>query len=125
MALLEEGKVFSDPVEVDETYFGGKRAKLSNARRKELAGGHREGAVGKTAVAEAKNRTTKQVAAKVVERTDAATYQGLVIDHAASGATVYRDDSSAYESLPFDHDTVKHSLSEYVRGNVHTKGMNV
>ena len=122
VALSEEGKVFSDPVEVDETYFGGKRANMSNARRKELAGTGR-GAVGKTAVVGAKDRATKQVAAKVVERTDASTLQGFVINHAAPGATVYSDDSSAYESLRFDHDTVKHSLSEYVRGDVHTNGI--
>ena len=122
VALSEEGKVFSDPVEVDETYFGGKRANMSNARRKELAGTGR-GAVGKTAVVGAKDGATKQVAAKVVERTDASTLQGFVINHAAPGATVYSDDSSAYESLRFDHDTVKHSLSEYVRGDVHTNGI--
>ena len=38
-------------------------------------------------------------------------------------ATVYSDDASAYESLPFNHDTVKHSLSEYVKGDVHTNGI--
>ena len=49
---------FAGPVEVDETYMGGKRANMSNARRKELAGAGR-GAVGKTAVAGAKDRATK------------------------------------------------------------------
>ena len=122
VALSEEGRVFSGPVEVDETYFGGKRANMSNARRKELAGTGR-GAVGKVAVVGARDRATKQVAAKVVERTDAPTLQGFVIDHAAPGATVYSDDSSAYESLQFNHDTVKHSLSENVRGDVHTNGI--
>ena len=113
---------FAGPVEVDETYIGGLRKNMSNAKRKELAGTGR-GAVGKTAVVGAKDRATKQVRAKVVERTDAATLQGFVIDHAAPDATVYSDDSTAYESLPFDHDTVKHTLSEYVRGDVHTNGI--
>ena len=122
VALSEEGGVFSGPVEVDETYFGGKRANMSNARRKELAGTGR-GAVGKTAVVGVRDRATRQVVAKVVERTDASTLQGFVVDHAAPGATVYSDDSSAYDSLPFDHDTVKHSLSEYVKGDVHTNGI--
>ena len=122
VALSEEGGVFSGPVEVDESYFGGRRRNMSNARRKALAGTGR-GAVGKVAVVGAKDRATKQVAARVVERTDAATLQGFVSDHAAPGATVYSDDSSAYESLPFDHATVKHSLSEYVRGDVHTNGI--
>ena len=41
----DEGGHFSGPVEVDETYMGGRRANMSNARRKELADTGR-GAVG-------------------------------------------------------------------------------
>ena len=118
----DEGGHFSGPFEVDETYMGGRRANMSNARRKELTDTGR-GAVGKTAVVGVKDRATKQVAARVVDRTDAATLQGFVVDHTAPGAIVYSDDASAYESLPFDHDTVKHSLSQYVKGDVHTNGI--
>ena len=113
---------FAGPVEVDETYMGGKRANMSNAKRKELAGTGR-GAVGKVAVVGVKDRATKQVAAKVVKSTDAPTLQGFVVDHTAPGATVYSDDASAYESLPFNHETVKHSLSQYVKGDAHTNGI--
>ena len=113
---------FAGPVEVDETYFGGKRKNMSNAKRSELAGTGR-GAVGKTAVVGAKDRATKQVAAKVVASTDKDTLQGFVKEKAAPDATVYTDDATAYDSLPFDHDTVKHSLSEYVKGDVHTNGI--
>ncbi len=28
-----------------------------------------------------------------------------------------------YQDIPFEHDSVKHSVSEYVRGQVHTNGM--
>ena len=122
VALAEKGGVFAGPVEVDETYFGGRRKNMSNAKRKELAGTGR-GAVGKTAVIGAKDRETNQVAAKVIESTDAPTLQGFVGNHAAPGATVYSDDASAYEGMPFDHETVTHSLSEYVRGDVHTNGI--
>ena len=48
-ALSEDSKLFSGPVEVDETYLGGKRKNMSNAKRKELADTGR-GPVGKTAV---------------------------------------------------------------------------
>ena len=113
---------FAGPVEVDETYMGGKRANMSNARRKELAGTGR-GAVGKTAVVGVKDRATKQVAAKVAEHTDAATLQGFVIENAAPDATVYTDEASAYEGLPMPHESVKHSAKEYVRGQVHTNGV--
>ena len=116
----DEGTLFSGPVEVDETYVGGKRRNMSNAKRAELTG---RGPVGKTAVVGAKDRATKQVAAKVVTSTDKETLQGFVKDNAAPDATVYTDDATAYESLPFDHDTVKHSLSQYVKGDVHTNGI--
>ena len=115
---------FDGPVEVDETYVGGKRRNMSNAKRTELADTGR-GPVGKTAVVGAKDRATKQVAAKVVQSTDSETLQGFVKDHAAAGATIYSDDASAYDSIPFDHATVKHSLSEYVNGDVHTNGIEV
>ena len=116
------GDGFGGPVEVDESYFGGKRANMSNAKRKALADTGR-GSVGKTAVVGMKDRDSKQVRAKVVERTDAETLQGFVAEHTDSSATVYTDDSSAYKSLPFDHDSVKHSASEYVKGDVHTNGV--
>ena len=120
VALSQEGELFSGPVEVDETYFGGKRRNMSKAKRTKLEG---RGPVGKMAVVGAKDRATKQVAAKVVMSTDKDTLQGFVKDHAAPGATVYTDDAGAYEALPFDHAVIKHSLSEYVRGDVHTNGI--
>ena len=113
---------FAGPVEVDETYVGGKRSNMSNAKRKALADTGR-GPVGKTAVVGAKDRSTKKVAARVVASTDKDTLQGFVKKHAAPEATVYTDDSKAYDALPFDHAVIKHSLSEYVRGDVHTNGI--
>ena len=120
----DEGGHFSGPVEVDETYMGGKRANMSNAKRRELAAaGVGPGAVGKVAVVGVKDRATKQVRAQVVERTDKPTLQGFVTAHAAPDATVYTDEAAAYEGLPMPHDTVTHSVKEYVRGQVHTNGM--
>ena len=102
--------------------MGGKRRNMSNAKRKELAGTGR-GAVGKVAVVGAKDRASNRVAAKVVVSTDKPTLQGLVVEHTAAGATVYSDEASAYEGLPFEHESVKHSVAEYVRGMAHTNGM--
>ena len=79
--------------------------------------------MGKAAVIGVKDRATKRVAARMVEATDKATLQGFVAEHAAPGATAYSDDSSAYEGIPFDHAAVKHSLLEYVKGDVHTNGI--
>ncbi len=116
----ETDKPFSGPVEVDETYIGGKRRNMPNSKRKELTG---RGAVGKTAVVGAKDRTTNQVAAKVVTSTDKETLQGFVTECTESDATVYTDEASAYEGLPRTHEAVKHSVGEYVRGQVSTNGV--
>ena len=107
---------FDGPVEVDETYFGGKRRNMSNAQRRELVKeGAGRGAVGKVAVVGAKCRTSNQVRAEVVEATDKATLHDFVEDSADDGATVFTDDAAAYNGIPFDHETVKHSVSEYVK----------
>ena len=118
-AMTAGGGVFSGPVEVDETYFGGKESNKHESAK--LKAGR--GAVGKTAVVGAKDRKTKKVAAKVVTSTDKETLQGFVKETAEPSATVYTDDAKAYSALPFDHAVIKHSLKEYVKGDVHTNGI--
>ena len=115
---------FAGPVEADETYFCGNRKNMSNAKRKALAdAGAGRGAVGKTAVVGIKDRETKQVRAKVVESTDKPTLQGFVVEHTDPDATVYTDEASASEGLPFKPESVKHSVGEYVRDMAHTNGI--
>ena len=58
------GRPFDGPVEVVESYYGGKRKNMHKAKRQPLEG---RGAVGKTAVVGIKDRVTNQVSAKVVE----------------------------------------------------------
>ena len=115
-------KPYDGPVEVDETYIGGRRKNMSNTRRKALADTGR-GPVGKTAVVGVKDRATKQVSARVVQSTDKRTLLGFIHDHTRSGATVYTDEAAAYTGMLFRHETVKHSVSEYVRGMAHVNGI--
>lgn len=119
-AFAGGGLMFCGPVEADETYFGGKRRNLSNAKRKGLQG---RGPAGKVSVAGIKDRATKQVRAMVVEHNDKATLQGFVMAHTAPEATVYTDEAASYEGLPFAHESVKHSVCEYVRDQAHTNGV--
>ena len=110
---------FAGPIEVDETYMGG-RERNKHSKDKIRAG---RGTVGKTAVVGAKDRKTNKVRAKVVKKTDAKALQGFVIATALAGATVYTDDAAAYKGIPFDHASVRHSVGEYVDGMAHTNGI--
>ncbi len=106
---------FEGPVEVDETYVGGKRRNMSNDKRKDLEGAGR-GSVGKSAVVGAKDRNSNKVSAKAVEFTDARTLIPFIEAKAAQGATIYTDDASAYRSLHsafngYRHESVKHSTT--------------
>ena len=63
------------------------------------------------------------MSAAVVGNTDAKTLQGFVGKRAAKGATVYTDDHGGYHGMPFEHESVRHSVGEYVNGMAHTNGI--
>ena len=112
---------FTGPAEVDESYFGGKRSNMPKSKRKVLKG---RGAVDKTAVAGIKDRSTNQVRAQVIPSPDAKNLQGFVQEHAQIGAVIYTDQHGAYRGMTgFKHESVNHSVGEYVRGMAHTQGI--
>ena len=120
----DTGAMLAGTIEVDETYIGGQRKNMSNAKRKELANTGR-GPVGKHAVVGMRSRETKQVIAKPMDSTKAIALQGFIHARVERGSTVYTDDSKSYYGLNIGgrHESVKHSVSEYVRDQVHTNGI--
>jgi hypothetical protein len=46
-----------------------------------------------------------------------------VKEHTEDDTMVYTDEAAAYRGLPRPHESVKHSVSEYVREQAHTNGI--
>ena len=89
-------------------------------KRKQVIKGR--GSVGKTAVVGAKDRKTNRVSAAVIDNTDQPTLHGFISANVEHGAKVYTDDHGGYEGL-LNHETVKHSVKQYVSGMAHTNGI--
>ena len=113
---------FSGPIEADETHIGGKRKNKSNPERKAATG---RGGVDMETVVGVNDRETNKVAARHVVATDIPPVAGFVAEKAKIEAKVYWDEAAVYNALDswFDHESVDHSASEYVRGDAHTNGI--
>jgi transposase-like protein len=111
------------PVEVDETFIGGK-VKNMHADRKAKPSIFGRGDK-KTPVMGMLDRETRQVRAHVIPNVKRDTLQNAILNRVGFGSTVYTDAWPGYDGLSakaFVHDTVNH-VEEYVRGNVHTQGI--
>lgn len=99
-------------VEVDETFVGGK----------DLNGKPDD----KSVVFGVLERGGDVVTRHVIDRT-AKTLVPHVVNFVKKGSRVHSDELSSYRSLTerhgYDHETVDHSAKEYVRGDVHTNGI--
>ena len=110
------------PVEIDETYVGGLRKNMSKWKRKQLKYTGTGGAH-KTAVVGMKDRATNQVQAAVVDYPNQSTIRVMLDENVAEEAQVYTDGSRLYSRINHRREYVRHDRGEYVRGDVHTNGI--
>lgn len=127
-AALAEGEMpgFEGPVEADETYIGGKAHNMHRARRERLGAMTGRSTVHKTAVAGVKDRSTSRVVAVPVPDVSAESLTGVVAASTELGATVFTDEWRSYRPLRwmgYHHHRIEHGAREYVRGEVHTNGI--
>ena len=111
---------FDGPVEMDETYMGGKKHNMSRSNRAEVKG---RGWVGKSIIVGVKDRKTKKVVVEVVENVDTPTIHAFASKTVELEAVLYTDEAAVYKTLPHKHESVNHSAAEYVRGMAHTNGI--
>ncbi|WP_419944129.1 IS1595 family transposase [Candidatus Poriferisodalis sp.] len=113
--------LFAGPVEVDETYVGGKAKNIALRDRKRRITGR--GGADKAIVVGVLDRPTGQVVAGPVHDTTSRTLAGIVHSVTQDGAQVFSDEHRSYKplaSLGYCHEAVMHSAAEYVRGDIHT-----
>ncbi|MDX6613859.1 MAG: hypothetical protein QOD75_3045 [Blastocatellia bacterium] len=128
---MQNGSInkLSGHVEVDETWIGGKARNMHRgtlAKRVAQFATPRTGRnqnIGKVAVMGLLERNG-EVRTMVVSNTKRRSLHGEVNAHVEAGSTVYSDALRSYNRLNEDyvHNVINHA-EEYVRGNVHTNGI--
>lgn len=119
---MQQGDFFrklTGEVEVDETFIGGKARNMHPGKRKAKG----RGAVGKAVVMGLLERHG-EVRTLVVDNTKRGTLQPVVRQHVEKGASVFTDALASYTGLApeYVHSVIDHAEC-YVKGNVHTNGM--
>lgn len=109
--MSEDGSIggFGTPVEIDETYIGGRHKRSDRYGKKSAVFGAVE--------------RGGEVRAKHVKSTGARVLLPEVENAVAAGTSIHSDEWQAYKSLPmrgYAHTTVNHRKLEYVRGDAYT-----
>lgn len=111
----------NDPVEIDETYIGGKPRNMHAKRR--MAIGDKDH---KTIVMGMLARGTREIRATVIPDAKRTTLQTQILKNVGRSSHIFTDQHYGYDNLAkvndYVHKTVNH-MEEYVNGRVHTQGI--
>jgi transposase-like protein len=125
LAMQDEnqGGKLGGEVEVDETYIGGKARNMHQDRKARALGGKGGGTVGKIGVQGMLQRGGK-IRTAVIEDAKLTTLVPNVRKNVEAGSNVFTDEWHAYFGLQseYAHEVINHAEA-YVRGNVHTNGV--
>jgi transposase-like protein len=113
------------PVEIDETFIGGKARNMHKARRRRLTDtGGMQGGHGKTVVMGMLERDGKVKATVLGNRRDKKQMHAFIRENVMPGTPLMTDEFTNYDGLSpeYAHEVVNH-LERYVEGNVHTQGI--
>ena len=107
--------------EVDESFIGGLARFMHKDKKAKITG---TGGAGKAIVMGLLDRKTKKIRLRHVANTQRETLQGVVREYVEGGSYIFSDAWVAYNGLDRDyiHQVIDHA-EEYVRGNVHTNGI--
>ena len=117
---------FKGEIEADETYVGGKAANMHAAKRASQNCGR--GVKSMTPVAGLLERTTEasesRVKVKVIKSAKQAVLVPNILTTVKQGSFIFTDAFSSYKGLhhAYTHEVIDHAVA-YVRGNVHTNGL--
>ena len=103
---------------MDEVYIGGKEKNEHNSKRS-----HTRGPSGKAAIVGIKDRKANKVVARHIPNLTKEEIQGFLGENVSRKAMIYTDNHRSYIGLPFGHESVNHSVGEYVRDMAHTNGI--
>ena len=107
-------------VEIDDSYFGGREANRRKADKQKKG----SGPAGKQPVMGMRDRKDGHVRAVVVKDMYKATTSAAINENVKQGSMLYTDSWKGYKKIPgYAHEFVNHTVGEYVRGKVHTNGI--
>lgn len=121
-AMIFPGPLLSGEVEIDETFIGGKSRNKHFLKREEDRRKREAGIPTHQIVLGFKERGGNVVAFPVDDRA-AETLSIALADCVEPRTVVYTDGHAGYRHIAVNHHWVNHRRKEYVRGDVHTNGI--